>query len=98
MTIPAPASEPGRVRKSCPPRAGRARFLSDRVAHYGRAHRSAEQRRLALTLSYLLVVAVAAEAVQQFGALAIGQAAERLRVSDAAVGEDPAGFDRADLR
>jgi len=37
-------------------------------------------------------VDVAAEAVQQFGALAIGQAAERLRVSDAAVGEDPAGL------
>jgi hypothetical protein len=42
--------------------------------------------------SRLLVVAVAAEAVQQFGALAIGQAAEHLRVSDAADGEDPAGF------
>jgi hypothetical protein len=38
------------------------------------------------------------KAVQQFGALAIGQAAERLRVSDAAVGEHPSGFDRADLR
>ena len=48
---------------------------------------------LALTLSLLLV-----EAVEQFGPLALGQAAERLRVSDAAVGEDPAGFDRADLR
>src|SRR6266511_1605319 len=42
--------------------------------------------------SRLPVVDVAAEAVQQFGALAIGQAAERLRVSDAAVGEDPAGL------
>jgi hypothetical protein len=43
-------------------------------------------------------VAAAAEAVDQFGALALGQAAERLRGSDAVVGEDPAGFDRANLR
>src|SRR5712691_645614 len=71
---------------------------SHRVAYDGRAHRSAEWRRLALTLSLLLVVPVAAEAVEQFGALPLGQAAERLRVSDAAVGEDPAGLDRADLR
>src|SRR5712691_8483467 len=71
---------------------------SHRVAYYGRAHRSAEQRRLARTLSLLLVIPVAAEAVQQFGALALAQTAERLRVSDAAIGKDPAGFDRADLR
>jgi hypothetical protein len=35
---------------------------------------------------------------QQFGVLAPGQAAERLRVCDAAVGEDSAGFNGADLR
>jgi len=40
-------------------------------------------------------VAAVADAVQQFGALALGQAGERLRVSDAADGEDPAGFDGA---
>lgn len=38
------------------------------------------------------------DAVDQFGPLAIGQAGERLRVRDAALGEDPAGFDRADPR
>jgi len=53
---------------------------------------------LLVALSLLLVTAAAAEAAQQFGALALGQAAERLRVSDTAVGEDPAGLDRADLR
>ena len=39
-----------------------------------------------------------AEEVEQFGPLAIAQAGERLRVSDAAAGQDPAGLDRADLR
>ena len=36
--------------------------------------------------------------VDQFGSLASGQARERLRVRDAAAGQDPAGFDRADPR
>ena len=40
-------------------------------------------------------MAAVADAVHQFGALAPGQAGERLRVSDAADGEDPAGFDGA---
>ena len=41
---------------------------------------------------------LAAEEVEQFGPLAIAQAGERLRVGDAAAGQDPAGLDRADLR
>ena len=41
---------------------------------------------------------LAAEEVEQFGPLAIAQAGERLSVSDAAAGQDPAGLDRADLR
>ena len=41
---------------------------------------------------------LAAEEVEQFGPLALAQAGERLRVSDAAAGQDLAGLDRADLR
>ena len=40
----------------------------------------------------------AAEEVDQLASLPIGQTAERLRVSDPTLGEDPAGSDRADLR
>jgi hypothetical protein len=53
----------------------------------------ARRKRSARASGLLLVVAVAAEAVHQFGALALAHPAERLQVSDAAVGEDPAGFD-----
>ena len=38
------------------------------------------------------------EEADQFAALAVGQTAERLGVRDRAVGEDPPGLDRADLR
>jgi hypothetical protein len=41
---------------------------------------------------------LAAQEVEQFGPLAIAEAGERLRVGDAAAGQDPAGLDRADLR
>ncbi len=54
---------------------------------------SRARRKRSARASGLLVLAVAAEAVHQFGALALAHPAERLQVSDAAVGEDPAGFD-----
>jgi hypothetical protein len=47
--------------------------------------------RPALTFSLLLVAPVAVEAVKQFGPPALGQTAERLRMSDGAIGEDPPG-------